>query len=625
MQSNCDIKVTSLFKEKKNNNLKIRIILDSDSDDNQIIEVDKEPYKYNVKKENKLIGTDNDLTCREEIINLDESKENTKSTSQSSKSTLTSQSNTWSNSKIVSARVSSLKKTDKYGKKKEIKTSRSSDETNDMFNISSGTKKLLEKIKEKHKNAKKENKIMLINNFCKINENKEEKKLIGKKIKNVDESKEIKNKIEPIKLSEKTQEVIKNIKKYRTNKFLNENKDNILNQNYCRMSSFSNLHVKYSELLQPSRELRLPLIYKKLYEFFMILEKTINRNKLSNKNNLNTFNNIKEIIRNYSKLNFNVNILKQILYIVPHFYILKYTNNNKNQSTFSLSTNIDKNYDLLIDIPSDFNERMQKDYPKDFDFLSINYYSENGKFEPIMRGLTENEMKQRNQIFQNILNCIVSEYHIKFLKENNILIKFNPLKQKIWHHEFDPDKYCLPIPFFEFPSPPEYKSIFVETITKNDIKTQLSSINYEETLIKHDSNGSLQSSASKFVSEEYIKKIRAKEQASNIVREINQFNYYYNLKKDRNKMIKEMLMQIKTLLMTHKGSLGLNELSELILNSNREFKDFFVNVLNLNKIIINFTKQYSGFIKVSNHSRLGFIVVLLNNEYIIPDNFNNLE
>ena len=625
MQSNCDIKVTSLFKEKKNNNLKIRIILDSDSDDNQIIEVDKEPYKYNVKKENKLIGTDNDLTCREEIINLDESKENTKSTSQSSKSTLTSQSNTWSNSKIVSARVSSLKKTDKYGKKKEIKTSRSSDETNDMFNISSGTKKLLEKIKEKHKNAKKENKIMLINNFCKINENKEEKKLIGKKIKNVDESKEIKNKIEPIKLSEKTQEVIKNIKKYRTNKFLNENKDNISNQNYCRMSSFSNLHVKYSELLQPSRELRLPLIYKKLYEFFMILEKTINRNKLSNKNNLNTFNNIKEIIRNYSKLNFNVNILKQILYIVPHFYILKYTSNNKNQSTFSLSTNIDKNYDLLIDIPSDFNERMQKDYPKDFDFLSINYYSENGKFEPIMRGLTENEMKQRNQIFQNILNCIVSEYHIKFLKENNILIKFNPLKQKIWHHEFDPDKYCLPIPFFEFPSPPEYKSIFVETITKNDIKTQLSSIKYEETLIKHDSNGSLQSSASKFVSEEYIKKIRAKEQASNIVREINQFNYYYNLKKDRNKMIKEMLMQIKTLLMTHKGSLGLNELSELILNSNREFKDFFVNVLNLNKIIINFTKQYSGFIKVSNHSRLGFIVVLLNNEYIIPDNFNNLE
>ena len=625
MQSNCDIKVTSLFKEKKNNNLKIRIILDSDSDDNQIIEVDKEPYKYNVKKENKLIGTDNDLTCREEIINLDESKENTKSTSQSSKSTLTSQSNTWSNSKNLSARVSSLKKTDKYGKKKEIKTSRSSDETNDMFNISSGTKKLLEKIKEKHKNAKKENKIMLINNFCKINENKEEKKLIGKKIKNVDESKEIKNKIEPIKLSEKTQEVIKNIKKYRTNKFLNENKDNISNQNYCRMSSFSNLHVKYSELLQPSRELRLPLIYKKLYEFFMILEKTINRNKLSNKNNLNTFNNIKEIIRNYSKLNFNVNILKQILYIVPHFYILKYTNNNKNQSTFSLSTNIDKNYDLLIDIPSDFNERMQKDYPKDFDFLSINYYSENGKFEPIMRGLTENEMKQRNQIFQNILNCIVSEYHIKFLKENNILIKFNPLKQKIWHHEFDPDKYCLPIPFFEFPSPPEYKSIFVETINKNDIKTQLSSIKYEETLIKHDSNGSLQSSASKFVSEEYIKKIRAKEQASNIVREINQFNYYYNLKKDRNKMIKEMLMQIKTLLMTHKGSLGLNELSELILNSNREFKDFFVNVLNLNKIIINFTKQYSGFIKVSNHSRLGFIVVLLNNEYIIPDNFNNLE
>jgi hypothetical protein len=268
---------------------------------------------------------------------------------------------------------------------------------------------------------------------------------------------------------------------------------------------------------------------------------------------------------------------------------------------------------------------MQKDYPKDFDFLKINYYSENGKFEPIMRSLTDIEMKQRNQIFHNILNCIVSEYHIKFLKENNILIKFNPLKQKIWHHEFDPDKYCPSIPFFDFPSPPEYKSIFVETINKNDIKTQLSSIKYQDDLIKGDSSVSFQSSASKFVSEEYIKKIRAKEQASNIVKEINQFNYYYNLKKDRNKMIKEMLMQIKTLLMTHKRSLGLNELSELILNSNREFKDFFVNIQNLNKIIVNFAKEYSGFIKVSNHSRLGFIVVLLNNEYIIPDSFNNLE
>ena len=34
----------------------------------------------------------------------------------------------------------------------------------------------------------------------------------------------------------------------------------------------------------------------------------------------------------------------------------------------------------------------------------INYYSENGKFEPTMRSLTDNEMEQRNQIFHNILN-----------------------------------------------------------------------------------------------------------------------------------------------------------------------------------------------------------------------------
>jgi hypothetical protein len=294
------------------------------------------------------------------------------------------------------------------------------------------------------------------------------------------------------------------------------------------------------------------------------------------------------------------------------------------QSTFSVNEVLDKNYDLLIDIPSDFDERIKTNYPSDFNFLEITYYSEtDNKFDPITRSLSEKEMNQRKQIFHNILNYIVSDYHDKFLKENKIKIKFNPLTQKTWHHEFDPDKYCKPIPFFEFPSPPEYKSIFAETINKNDIKSQLSSIKYDDSSKKEKLSNS--SSASKFVSEEYIKKIRAKEEALNIVKEINKYNYYLNHKNDRDKIIKNMLIQVKTLLMTHKKSLELNTLSDLILNSDIIFKDFFENTQNLNHLIINFCKKYDGFINISNHSRLGRIVVLKNIEYKIPETFNDIE
>jgi len=626
MYSNLDIKVSSLFKEKKpKNNRKIKIKLESDSEDNQNI-MDKESLvSDDDSKDNHSDFTKNEKQSKSVNINLDENKENIKSSSQSSISTSVSQSNNFSNSKNFPAPPLDFKKNKKFCKNTENISIDKAEEHYDLFNVSLGTKKIIEKIREKRKKAKKEEKNMISNNFTfsENNGNKEVKIFVGKKTKSCDLSnnRENKNKIESMKLSEKTQEAIKKLKKIRSNRFENENKENII---IIRQNSFSNLHIKYESLLQQSRELRLPVIYKKLFESFISLERTINRNKISNKNNLNTFNNIRNIIESYTNKNFNINIFKQILYIVPHFYILKYiNNNNKLQSTFSLNENLDKNYDLIIEIPNDFIERINKNYSNNFNFLDINYYSEtSNNFDPLLRSLTENEMLQRKQIFHNILNYIINDYHEKYLKENNIKLKFNPLKQKTWYHGFDPDKYCGPIPFFEFPSPPEYKSIFVETINKNDIKTQISSIKYDYNNInKNDSS----SSASKFVSEEYIKKIRAKEEALNIVNEINKYNYYLNHKNDRDKIIKNMLIQVKTLLMTHKKSLELNTLSDLILNSDIIFKDFFENTQNLNHLIINICKKYDGFINISNHSRLGRIVVLKNIEYKLPETFNDIE
>ena len=639
MKSNLDVKVSSLFKEKKKTNTKIKIKLESDSEDSLSV-IDKESSDFNGVEDIQPDFEEKEKISKSGNINLDENKENIKSSSQSSNSTSASQSNNSSNSKNFPALAQNPKKADIFSKKNENKCSEKGAEEIDLFNLSSGTKKILDKIREKHRKAKKENKIILSNynySFSDINSKKDSKKFIGKKTKSYDTNNNVEiKKVESIKLSERTQEAIKKLKKLRSNKFENENLEKVIKVKVKRVNSFSNLHVKYDELLQPSRELRLPIIYKKLLDSFISLEKTINRNKKENKNNLNTFNNIRNIIVSYTNKNFNINIFKQILYIVPHFYILKYVNSNKLNSTFSLNEGIDKNYDLLIDIPNDFNERIKRNYSNDFNFLDINFYSENNnKFEPLLRYLTEKEMNQRKHIFQNILNYIVNDYHKKFLEENKIKIKFEPLTQKTWHHNFDPDKMCAPIPFFEFPAPPENKSIFVETINKNDIKAQISLIKYDDNVNNINENNNSKkkdtiiksslSSASKFVSEDYIKKIRAKEQALNIVKEINQYNYYYNHKQDRNKIIKNMLLQVKTFLMTHNKSLELNVLSDLILNSNRIFKDFFENTQNINDLIIKYCKKNEGFIKISNHSRLGLIVVLVNYDYIIPDKFNEID
>ena len=69
----------------------------------------------------------------------------------------------------------------------------------------------------------------------------------------------------------------------------------------------------------------------------------------------------------------------------------------------------------------------------------------------------------------------------------------------------------------------------------------------------------------------------------------------------------------------------LNELSELILNSNVMFKDYFENKQKLREEIIKFCQNNNDFIKINKHSTLGFIVVLENNDYVIPDEYSYIK
>ena len=586
---------TQTLSSSKSNKMEI-IKLESDSEDAPTIS-NNSNIKYSNSKE-KIID---DLPGQKpEIITLEESVENLKSNSQSSISTSTSHGNLILNKSNIPQKVES--------------------KNNSLLNISQRTKNVLDKIKEKNKKAK------LLGKLNKDNEDIIDKNIfIGKKTRSTESnSTDKKNKDAKIKLSKKTKEILKKLKDIRHNRFDDINNDEAKNKT-IRKSSFSSLHVKYETLLQPSRELRLPISYKKLLDNFIALERTLNRNKLSTNKTYNYFSNIKNIIESYTHKNFSMLTLKQILYIVPHFYILKYVQHENNEITFSMNGKLDKNQDLMIDIPNDFNERINRNYPKDFNFLDINYFKEGNNYRPLLRNLTESELNQRKNIFINILNHIVNDFHNKFLKERNIKLKFNPLMQKTWHHEFNPDTMCTPIPQFEIPDPPECKSIFEQTINNNDIKKQLNLINPKEKNEIIQPNKNKQSPVNKFVSEELLQKIRAKEREKKIIKEISDYNYYHNLQNDKNKIMKYMLLQIKTLLMTHNKSMELNELSELILNSNIMFKDHFENKQNLNQEIIKFCQKNNDFIKINKHSTLGLMVILQNSEYDITAELNSIK
>ena len=572
-----------------NSNMEV-IRLESDSEDTPTLGKDKN-IKLNCSKEKNF---DESQNLNQEIINLDENVENIKSNSQSSISTSTSHGNLVMNKINISSKVEN--------------------KNPNLLSISKRTKGILDKINEKNRKAK------LLGKLIKDNDNNLDKnKFIGKKTRNTEaNSLDQKFKEKKLKLSKKTKEVIKKLQDIRNNRFDDINNDEPKNQS-IRKSSFSNLHVKYETLLQLSRELRLPISYKKLLDSFVSLERTLNRNNLSTNKHFNNFSNIKDIIQSYTHKNFSIDTLKQILYVVPHFYILKYENITNNGTTFSMNGKLYKNNDLMIDIPNDLNERINRNYPKNFNFLDINFFKEGNNYQPLLRKLTENELNQRKNIFINILNHIVNDFHNKFLKERKIKIKFNPLIQKTWHHDFNPDLMCTPIPQFEIPEPPESKSIFEQTINNNDIKKQLTLIKSQEKNDIVQSSKNRQSPGNKFVSQELLQRIREKEREKKIIKEINDYNYYHNLQSDKNKVIKYMLLQIKTLLMTHNKSMELNELSELILNSNIMFKDYFENKQKLSQEIIKFCQNNNDFIKINKHSTLGFIVVLENNDYIIPD------
>ena len=587
-----DIKITNLFKEKKK--YKRQNIKNSDGHDSSEEKLLKFESRENEKKfkfnGSKFVKITNDI-----VNDID------------SKST-----------------IDTSKKS--FFDNKETKTSKEKT----IFDLSSHTKKIINKIMAKKKREK-ENQISNKENNSSLlllpqKSNKKSLLLSNKENNNTIDSffkKNDINKKSPPKLSLTTIEIMKKIRQDRKNRFDRpENTD----KTFRSESSFSTLKLKYDELLSKSRELRLPLKYKQIMNMFNSLEQAINLNKISLKNNLNTFDNIRTNIEYITGHSFNLTNLQQILYIVPHFYILKYIEKN-NKQTFQVNNSLNKDYDLLIDIPKDHKQRILTDYPSDFNFLTINYYKENDdNFSPEYNSLSVKETKQRKEIFRNILNKIVNIYHKEYLKKNNISINFDPLIQKTWYHAFDPDIECPDIPLFEIPQPPNKVSVFENVIMKNDLKNQI--MKDALSLIKKDSNNSnvtkINTTASsvnvnKYVSKSFLEKIRAKEKANSIVNEIQNYNSYVNNKKDYNLIYKEVLMQMKTILLVNNKSKEIGEFAEMLLNGNKIIKDAFYDKEKMEEIIGKVSEKFKDFISIKNHSFLGRIVVLENDDFCIPN------
>jgi len=614
-----NLKITNLFKEKKKSNKRYTIKNDLGIDSDEEKSKELESHEIKNKKIKFLYPKPKPRKTQKTLQDLKYEK-NSKGTESKS---------TQACSKKADNICANLDNIDE-----DIKEDK--DKKNNIFELSEATKNIINSIHNKKKEEKL-NKICNKENdstFMKITEeqnNKNKKSyFIQKNANQINTQFNIQKSIEPPKLSAKTLEIMQKLKEERKNRFDRPDNDY---KKFRSDSSFSDIKYKYEELLSKPRELRLPIKYKNIYQSFLSLEQTICLNKIREKNQLNTFDNIRNSVENVTKHSFNMKTLQQILYIVPHFYILKYIE-KKNNTTFNINDELSKDYDLLIDIPKDYVERESKNYPGDFDFLSINYYGlKSEEFCPCERTLNIKESMKRKDIFKNILNKIVNVYHDKYLKRKKINPGFDPLIEKTWYHGFDPDEECEDIPLFEIPLPPSKSSVFQETIMKNDIRNEimkdaLSMINKPNNEDKASQNLNLNNNnnitppKNKYVSQKFLEKIRAKEKANNIIKEINNYNQYHNSKKDMSAIYKEILIQMKTKLILNKKSMELKNISESVLNSSSTIKESIIDEENMAEIICKLCEKYKEFISLKKHSSLGRVVVLENANYSIPENIS---
>lgn len=178
---------------------------------------------------------------------------------------------------------------------------------------------------------------------------------------------------------------------------------------------------------------------------------------------------------------------------------------------------------------------------------------------------------------KNILLEQTNQHHKDFLNKIDFVRDFNPFKLKTWHHDFNLIEDCPAIPIFEIQEKPTIKITTIKDFIKdNDITNNLVKKAIETLKAKEEDNtksrsdnstASDNSFLSKFISKDLIEKIRIKEEAVNIGKDIMEYSKSLVNKKSNIAIFKEVCDKVKTIMMQKTGSIKMNELIDRILEN----------------------------------------------------------
>ena len=182
---------------------------------------------------------------------------------------------------------------------------------------------------------------------------------------------------------------------------------------------------------------------------------------------------------------------------------------------------------------------------------------------------------------------------------------------------------CEDIPLYGIVSKPSQAQVFEKVILENDIKSQIMkdamSLTSDEDKSGNEENPIRENELSKYVSLNFIKRIKAKEEAIKLSKEINEHILHVHSTKNYQEIYQEMLKQMKTFFyISSTGSFELDDISEKVLNSSMAIKDALNTQEKVGKIILKISKKYPQLVQVKKHSLLG-LVVLMNLNIPIPN------
>ena len=120
-----------------------------------------------------------------------------------------------------------------------------------------------------------------------------------------------------------------------------------------------------------------------------------------------------------------------------------------------------------------------------------------------------------------------------------------------------------------------------------------------------------ESELNKYVSFEFIKKLKAKEEANKVSKEIIDYNYHIHSQINYKEIHMEIVKQIKTYFCVNScESLEISQMAEVLLNSGKEIKAALYNKENVIEVMKKISKAYPKILQIKKNSIVGYVVIM---------------